>query len=292
MRPYNNPRLGTFREVLALATQIIEGVEFMHERHITHRDFTTETLSSSERMYPNESFRPVKMNRSTNLHWLATSYTRTQRPSRALRNHAIRGSDNKSVPELRGYPDCPPYNSFPTDIYSLGWKRAAHRFRTDIRDKPTRIFHNILADMRESATATAAASRNAKTRTSSVQSDSALSEVKAACDAAEKLIRRLDKAKGDLDEARKIDRENGRRLAAYGAIIAEHQDEINKQSDEIQKQGVMIEQLCDISQELADDTQQLDSDIDLLDSKMQRQANDIEQASAPFDWIPVLTSCC
>ncbi|KAI0040918.1 hypothetical protein FA95DRAFT_1683534 [Auriscalpium vulgare] len=146
MRPYNNPRFRTFGEVVAFATQIIEGLEFMHALHIAHRDCTGQNIVlDPSGMYPN-SFHPVKMNRSKNFLWFAKSYTRTQRPPRyflidfglsryydpargAPLDHAIRGGD-KSVPEFRGYPDCPPHNPFQTDIYYLG-----NLLRTDFIQK-------------------------------------------------------------------------------------------------------------------------------------------------------------
>ncbi|KAI0044686.1 hypothetical protein FA95DRAFT_1680996 [Auriscalpium vulgare] len=136
MRPYDNPRFRTFGEVVAFATQIIEGIEFMHELHIAHRDCTGQNIVlDPSGMYPN-SFHPVKMNRTKNFHWIAKSYTRTQRPPRyylidfglsryydpafgeAL-DHAMFGGD-KSVPEFRDFPNCPDHNPFPTDIYYIG----------------------------------------------------------------------------------------------------------------------------------------------------------------------------
>ncbi|KAI0041042.1 hypothetical protein FA95DRAFT_1549155 [Auriscalpium vulgare] len=146
MRPYNNPRFRTVGEVVAFATQIIEGLELMHELHIAHRDCTGQNIVlDPSGMYPT-SFHPVKMNRSKNFHWFAKSYTRTQRPPRyylidfGLSRYydpargtpldaAVRGGD-KSVPEFRDYPDCPPHNPFPTDIYYLG-----NMLRTDFLQK-------------------------------------------------------------------------------------------------------------------------------------------------------------
>ncbi|KAI0040832.1 hypothetical protein FA95DRAFT_1611484 [Auriscalpium vulgare] len=147
MRPYNNPRFRTFGEFVAFATQIIEGLEFMHELHIAHRLVISDgnvVLDPSD-MYPH-SFHPVKMNRTKNFHWFAKSYTRTQRPpryflidfglsryydpARVPLDYAIRGGD-KSVPEFRGLPaQCPPYNPFQTDIYYLG-----NMLRTDFVQK-------------------------------------------------------------------------------------------------------------------------------------------------------------
>ncbi|KAI0041528.1 hypothetical protein FA95DRAFT_1565301 [Auriscalpium vulgare] len=98
-----------------------------------------------------------------------------------------------------------------------------------------------------------------------------LSEVDAACDAVEQLILRLDKAKSKLDESVKIDQENGRRLAANGAILAEHIDAINELSDKFHKQA------DDTLQKLADDAKEQESESALLDLKLEQQAKEIEQ---------------
>ncbi|KAI0041033.1 hypothetical protein FA95DRAFT_1501976 [Auriscalpium vulgare] len=136
MRPYNNPRFRTFGEVVAFATQIFEGIEFMHKLHVAHRDCTGQNIVlDPSGMYPN-SFHPVKINRTRNFHWFAKSYTRTQRPPRYYlidfglsgtydpaegppRDIVRRGGD-KSAPEHRNYRDLPVVDPFPTDIYYLG----------------------------------------------------------------------------------------------------------------------------------------------------------------------------
>ncbi|KAI0044020.1 hypothetical protein FA95DRAFT_1497799 [Auriscalpium vulgare] len=136
MRSYDNPRFRTFGEVVAFATQIIEGIGLMHELHIAHRDCTGQNiLLDPSGMYPN-SFHPIKINRSKNFHWFAKSYTRTQRPPRyyiidfglsryydpargAPLDDAVRGGD-KSVPEFRDYLKGVRHNPFLTDIYYIG----------------------------------------------------------------------------------------------------------------------------------------------------------------------------
>ncbi|KAI0041334.1 hypothetical protein FA95DRAFT_1501637 [Auriscalpium vulgare] len=146
MRPYNNPRFRTFGEVVAFATQIIEGIELMHELHVAHRDCTGQNIVlDPSGMYLN-SFHPVKLNRTKDFHWFAKSYTRTQRPPRyylidfGLSRYydpargtpvdvAVRGGD-KSVPEFRDYLNKPRHNPFPTDIYYIG-----NMLRTDFIQK-------------------------------------------------------------------------------------------------------------------------------------------------------------
>ncbi|KAI0038461.1 hypothetical protein FA95DRAFT_1613374 [Auriscalpium vulgare] len=146
MRPYNNPRFRTFGEFVAFATQIIEGLELMHELHIAHRDCTGQNIVlDPSGMYPN-SFHPIKMNRTKDFHWIAKSYTRTQRPPRYYlidfglsryydpangvpMDDAIRGGD-KSAPEFRDYFNGVVHNPFPTDIYYIG-----NLLRTDFIQK-------------------------------------------------------------------------------------------------------------------------------------------------------------
>ncbi|KAI0037787.1 hypothetical protein FA95DRAFT_1470125, partial [Auriscalpium vulgare] len=58
MRPYDNPQFRTFGEFVAFATQIIEGLAFMHENHVAHRDCTGQNIVlDPSGMYPN-SFHP------------------------------------------------------------------------------------------------------------------------------------------------------------------------------------------------------------------------------------------
>ncbi|KAI0041032.1 hypothetical protein FA95DRAFT_1565793 [Auriscalpium vulgare] len=136
MRPYNDPRFRTFGEVVAFIHQIFEGIEYMHKLHIAHKDCTGQNIVlDPSGMYP-DSFHPIKKNRTLNYHWFAKSHTRTQRPPRYYiidfgatkyydpadgppLDFAIRGGD-KTVPEFRNFPNVPPQNPFPTDIYYLG----------------------------------------------------------------------------------------------------------------------------------------------------------------------------
>ncbi|KAI9451008.1 kinase-like domain-containing protein [Lactarius psammicola] len=131
LRPFNQPRIQTFGEFAAFFTQICEGIRFMHQRNVAHRDCTANNIMfDSSKMYPN-GFHPVKIDRNRNFKGTAKAYTRTQRPpryyfidfglsrqypSQDATDEPLRGGD-KSAPEHRSGRRC---NPFHTDIYYIG----------------------------------------------------------------------------------------------------------------------------------------------------------------------------
>ncbi|KAI0294525.1 kinase-like domain-containing protein, partial [Russula brevipes] len=131
LRPFNNPRFQTFGEFVAFFMQICEGLKFMHQRNVAHRDCTANNLMfDPSGMYP-QGFHPTQMKRSRDFKVTAKRYTRTQRPpryylidfglsrqyvSREALDEPLRGGD-KSAPEHRNGTWC---NPFHTDIYYLG----------------------------------------------------------------------------------------------------------------------------------------------------------------------------
>ncbi|KAH9954055.1 hypothetical protein BC827DRAFT_1379648 [Russula dissimulans] len=127
LRSFNNPRFQTFGEFVAFFTQICEGLRFMHERNIAHRE------QHHVRSFWNVpyGFHPIQINRNKDFKGRAKSFTRTQQPtryylidfglsrqytSRDALDEPLRGGD-KSVPEHREGRRC---NPFHTDIYYLG----------------------------------------------------------------------------------------------------------------------------------------------------------------------------
>lgn len=131
LRPFNNPRFQTFGEFVAFFNQLCEGLQFMHERNVAHRDCTANNimLDPSE-MYPN-GFHPTQINRRPNFNGRAKRHTRTRRPpryylidfglsrryaSRDAFDEPLRGGDRTAPEHQRGGP-C---NPFQTDIYYLG----------------------------------------------------------------------------------------------------------------------------------------------------------------------------
>ncbi|KAH9954061.1 kinase-like domain-containing protein [Russula dissimulans] len=131
LRPFNNPHFQTFGEFVAFFAQVCEGLEFMHERNVAHRDCTVNNLMfDPSEMYP-EGFHPIQMSRNRNFKGSARRYTRTERPpryylidfglsrrytSRDVFDEPLRGGD-RSAPEHQDGRLC---NPFHTDIYYLG----------------------------------------------------------------------------------------------------------------------------------------------------------------------------
>ncbi|KAI0274583.1 hypothetical protein BGY98DRAFT_1188455 [Russula aff. rugulosa BPL654] len=131
LRPFNQPKIQTFGEFVAFFTQICQGIRFMHEQNVAHRDCTANNIMfGASGMYPN-GFHPTKNNRNKNFKDTAKAYTRTLRPpiyylidfglsrhyiSRDVTDEPLRGGD-KSAPEHRSKRRC---NPFQTDIYYIG----------------------------------------------------------------------------------------------------------------------------------------------------------------------------
>ncbi|KAH9045928.1 kinase-like domain-containing protein [Lactarius deliciosus] len=131
LRPFNDPHLQTFGEFVAFFMQICEGLQFMHERNVAHRDCTENNIMfDPSGMYP-KGYHPVRKNRSRDFKGRAKRYTRTDRPpryylidfglsrrysSRDVLDEPLRGGD-KNAPEHLGGGRC---NPFPVDIYYLG----------------------------------------------------------------------------------------------------------------------------------------------------------------------------
>ncbi|KAI0298949.1 hypothetical protein BC826DRAFT_1120991 [Russula brevipes] len=106
LRPFNQPKMQTFGEFVDFFTQICEGLQFMHERNVAHRNCTANNIMfDAPRMCPN-GFHRVKIDRNRNF----------QYASRDALDEPVRGGD-KSAPEHRSQTRC---NPFQTDIYYIG----------------------------------------------------------------------------------------------------------------------------------------------------------------------------
>ncbi|KAJ7088720.1 kinase-like domain-containing protein [Mycena belliarum] len=140
LRKYCQPRFDTFGEAVDFFSQIIEGVKFLHDHNIAHRDLNgLNIMMEGSKMFP-DGWSPhhPKLNRDF-YSGRARLYTRTQRPPKYYiidfgisRQYDTRdpppledphrGGD-KSVPEfqLTEAGEAPePCDPFPTDIYYLG----------------------------------------------------------------------------------------------------------------------------------------------------------------------------
>jgi len=134
LRHHCDPPFRTFGEFVTFFAQICEGVKFMHENHVAHRDCTYKNIMlDPSGMYPN-SFHPVDTKKSKDFRQKVKGYSRTRRPTRYVlidfglsRFHdpangpplddPLRGGD-KSAPEHQDRKT--PCNPFPTDVYYLG----------------------------------------------------------------------------------------------------------------------------------------------------------------------------
>ncbi|TFY70756.1 hypothetical protein EVG20_g2244 [Dentipellis fragilis] len=137
LRACDSQEFLTVGEVVDFLGQIFEGVAFMHEHRIAHRDCWAGNIMMDPRnMYPN-SFHPIEMDMNKDFHGRAPHKSRTDCPPRyylidfGLSNRfdpvngpwpplslKSRGGD-KTAPELNHSRDTP-YNPFPTDVYYIG----------------------------------------------------------------------------------------------------------------------------------------------------------------------------
>ncbi|KAF8471469.1 kinase-like domain-containing protein [Russula ochroleuca] len=134
LRTYYNPPFHTYGEFVTFFQQICDGVQFMHENHVAHRDCTAENIMlDPSRMYP-KSFHPMVIGRTRDFRGKVKGRTRTWCSPRYFLidlglsrqydpangpplEEPLRGGD-KSAPEHRNMET--PCNPFPTDVYYLG----------------------------------------------------------------------------------------------------------------------------------------------------------------------------
>ncbi|EMD38837.1 hypothetical protein CERSUDRAFT_112564 [Gelatoporia subvermispora B] len=134
LRPFDDPRMETIGEAVEFFKQIFEGLQFMHEHHVAHRDcMVLNIMMDPKPLYP-DMYHPQVTDMKRDFSGDAKRFTRTKRPTRYMlidfglsRRYGIEeispledpiwGGD-KTVPEFLRSND--PCNPFPTDIYYLG----------------------------------------------------------------------------------------------------------------------------------------------------------------------------
>ncbi|KAG1753331.1 kinase-like domain-containing protein [Suillus lakei] len=128
-------RFDTYGEVVECLRQLFEGLLFMHNNHVVHRDCMWMNIMMDAKHLYAEPYHPVKPHMKRDFSGFASHYTRTQRPPKYYiidfglsrrydaseenpLEYPIFGGD-KTVPEFQNSTDVP-LNPFPTDVYYLG----------------------------------------------------------------------------------------------------------------------------------------------------------------------------
>ncbi|KAG1751902.1 hypothetical protein EDB19DRAFT_1206914 [Suillus lakei] len=133
--PFAELPFDTFGEVMECLRQLFEGLLFMHNNHVAHRDCMWMNIMMDAKDLYVEPYHPVEPRMKRDFSGRARHYTRTQRPPKYYfidfglsrrydpreatpLEYPIFGGD-KSVPEFQNNADVP-VNPFPTDVYYLG----------------------------------------------------------------------------------------------------------------------------------------------------------------------------
>ncbi|KAL4247326.1 hypothetical protein ABKN59_007456 [Abortiporus biennis] len=138
-----DPPQSLLGELIECIRQIIEGVQFMHESNIAHRDIMfLNTMMDPNPMYP-ELYHPQSINMTKDMKHRVQHLSRTEKPTtyylidfglsrRYSSNDAldlpIEGGI-KTVPEFQGDLADVPSNPFRTDIYYLGYMIEQQRMK-------------------------------------------------------------------------------------------------------------------------------------------------------------------
>lgn len=134
LRGYNNPPLQTIGEAVEYFRQVFEGISFMHEHHVAHRDCMNMNIMMDPKPLFPRMYHPQREKRNVDFKGQAKYYTRTACPTKYYfidfglsrrynpangppREYPIRGGD-RTVPEFRDLEE--PCDPFPTDIYYIG----------------------------------------------------------------------------------------------------------------------------------------------------------------------------
>ncbi|EKM54751.1 uncharacterized protein PHACADRAFT_96349 [Phanerochaete carnosa HHB-10118-sp] len=134
LRAFNSPRFNTLGEVIECFGQIFEGLQFMHQNHVAHRDcMDLNIMMDPAGLFP-DLFHPQNPRYTRDFKSKPKHYSRTFKPTKYYlidfglsrsydpadgppRDYPILGGD-KTVPEFKGQDRA--YNPFPTDIYYIG----------------------------------------------------------------------------------------------------------------------------------------------------------------------------
>ncbi|KAF9782666.1 hypothetical protein BJ322DRAFT_1142979 [Thelephora terrestris] len=133
LRPADNPPFGTVRDIIGYVSQILEGLVFLHEKGIAHRDCVMRhTLMDGEAMYP-KGFHPCNLQRTEDYSAIAQHRSRATAMSEyyfvafGISVHIPEEVESKLVTGASGIDQDPPelsdlvpYNPFMLDIFIVG----------------------------------------------------------------------------------------------------------------------------------------------------------------------------
>ncbi|KIJ07481.1 hypothetical protein PAXINDRAFT_173467 [Paxillus involutus ATCC 200175] len=124
----------TIGEMVEFLRQVFEGLQFMHKKHVAHRDCMRLNIMMDGEILYDEPFHPLRPKQKRDLTGFASRRTRTERPPKYLfidfgisRRYDASTKDpledpiwggDKTVPEFQHSDE--PRNPFPTDVYYLG----------------------------------------------------------------------------------------------------------------------------------------------------------------------------
>ncbi|KAF8836451.1 hypothetical protein BDN67DRAFT_974164 [Paxillus ammoniavirescens] len=132
--PYSEPPFETIGEVVEFFRQVFEGLQFMHKKHVAHRDCMKLNIMVDAEILYDEPFHPLRPKKKRDLSGFASRRTRTERPPKYFlidfgisRRYDASTKDpledpiwggDKTVPEFQHSDE--PRNPFLTDVYYLG----------------------------------------------------------------------------------------------------------------------------------------------------------------------------
>ncbi|KAJ3475559.1 hypothetical protein NLI96_g11760 [Meripilus lineatus] len=167
LRPFDDPRFKSVGEAVEFFRQIFEGLQFIHQCNVAHRDCTYLNIMMDPRPTFPEMFHPGRISRTRDLQSFAKFHTRTSRPTKyyfidfGLSTKFKAGQDRKvlancggdrTVPEFIWHGVKRNYDPFPIDVYYIGNLVREQFLEDDAAKRPTMDevvsrFHTIMKSL-------------------------------------------------------------------------------------------------------------------------------------------------